>query len=65
MSKSKTTEQLIAESRVILNNLELMTSKTFTWTGDPRYPNQEAKRLQTIAHTLQQRTLPSAFIRAA
>ena len=59
MSKSKSTPELIDEARIVLSTLELMTSKT--WVGDPQYPNQIAKRLQTIAHTLQQRTLPSAF----
>lgn len=63
MSKSKSTPELIAEGRCILNTLELMTSST--WIGDPEYPNQLAKRLQTIAHTLQQRTLPSALTNAA
>lgn len=63
MSKSKTTEQLIDEARIALNNLELMTS--CTWIGDVEYPNQVAKRLQTIAHTLQQRTLPRMFDRSS
>jgi hypothetical protein len=58
-SKSKSTPELIAEARVALSTLELMTSKT--WVGDPEYPNQIAKRLQTIAHTLQQRTVPAVF----
>lgn len=41
------TAELIAEARMALSTLELMTSKT--WIGDPNYPKQVAASLRDIA----------------